>query len=80
MNIRKHPDWSVRHESRLQTLLAYEGFLSELRSTEPDQEESVDPFDLMKHKRSAEQVLDSLLRIVPSERSVLTANAMYERH
>jgi hypothetical protein len=80
MNIRNHPEWSVRHEARLQTLLAYEGLLNEMRATEPDQKESGDIFDLINHKRSAEQVLESLMKITPSEGALNTAHAMWERH
>lgn len=79
-HIWNHPTWSVRHEARLQTLLGYEYLLNELLSTEPDQKESEDPFDLINHKRSADQVLASLMRITPTEWSLITANAMFDRH
>jgi hypothetical protein len=80
MNIRNNPNWSIRHESRLQTLLANEGLLTELRETSPDQVETWNPIDLLDSKRSAEQVMESLMSIEPSERALITANAMFETH
>ena len=80
MNIRNHPSWSVRHEARLQTLFAAESLLNLLRSTAPDQVAASEPFDLLSSKQSAEEVLEELMKVVPTEGALLTANAMLEAH
>ena len=81
MNIRDDANWTAEHEARLQTLLELESFLVELRGTEPNQEESGDITDTLTRKRSAQDILESLMmRITPSQHATEVALSMFEQH